>query len=285
MIKICSLDFLNRDVFDTDVMGKDGGVIIAAGENVTPEILLNLYFKEIYIDEKFFEEEEIRAKELEKEIKAKTKEIKEKAVSLDLAESIVNVIKKEEKEPYSASAGSFSQPGGSARAPEVKAEEAVPEIKQLEFDEAKAKRVSDYAVKLANLIGMSPESIKELEQAAYHHNIGRKMFTVDDLTKPGFKKKQAAASYNILVNEMDFPEKIAEVAKDYIKRYDSGSYKLDKDFLSNVSYAHIVAIVDYYDEMLSNNASKSATLEKMLQLGGNKFNIFILHKFISMMRK
>ena len=50
MIRICSLDFLNKDFFETDVKTADGKVLLAAGEKITPEVILELYFKEIYVD-------------------------------------------------------------------------------------------------------------------------------------------------------------------------------------------------------------------------------------------
>lgn len=328
MIKVCSLDFLNRDVFDTDVMGKNGSIIYAAGDPVTPEIILNLYFKEIYVDEKFFEEEERkveeaemlkrqqkeeidRLKQLENDIeklsKEETKEREKGVRAPEIVDSEEETeIEIEEKgpreyeNPFAKTAsdspkkpyGAYASAGVSStskmsegKLAEENAEPKAPIIEKLEFDEAKAKRISEYATLLGKSIGMSAESLKDLEKAAYHCHIGRKMFTVEDLKTPGFKMKQAAASYNILVNEMDFPEKIAEVAKDYLEKYDTREFPIDKEFQSNIPFAHIVAIADYYDDLLSNNTSKEDALKKMLQLGGNRFNIYVLHKFVSLMRR
>lgn len=52
MIKTCSLDFINKRFFGTDIMAQDGTVLFYADDKVTHEKLLKLYFKEIYINEK-----------------------------------------------------------------------------------------------------------------------------------------------------------------------------------------------------------------------------------------
>ena len=56
MIKVCSLDFLKKEVFDTDIKTSDGFVLFETGEKITPEIILRLYFKEIYVSELLNEE-------------------------------------------------------------------------------------------------------------------------------------------------------------------------------------------------------------------------------------
>lgn len=297
MIKVCSLDFLNRDVFETDIMGKNGTVLFPTGSVITPEILLNLYFKEIYVDDNFFEEEEKKdalAKQVEANVDVATRLEKNLESTTDSKETERKIYsagvsfagKVDTKSSPRAAAFSASMRGSESdidndNAAEVEKKEAPA---QLEFDEVKAKRVSGYATNLGKSIGIPESELKELEQAAYYYTIGRKMFTTEDLGRPGFKKKQAAASYNILLNEMDFPKKIADVAKDYIEKYEPNNFKLDKPFLTNIPHAHIVAIIDFYDELLSTNLPKNEVLEKMLQLGGSRFNIFVLHKFVSMMR-
>lgn len=294
MIKICSLDFLNRDVFDADVKTQDGAVLYSAGTPITPEVILKLYFKDIYVDNGYFDE----AIEVEKEVVAVIDTEAEALSSVKTSggskgpHSISTPVGKEKVSSGPIPAGIDKFDSASVSAEKEKTNVKLPEEEKvdagplpLEFDEVKAKRVAEYATKLARLINMPEAKIKELEQAAYYCNIGRKMFTEADLSDPKFKKKQAEASYNILLHEMDFPEIIAEVAKDYLKKYESSEFKLIKNELFRVPYAHIVAIANYYDDEISSNKSKSAVLEKMLQIGGTKFNIFILHKFINMMRK
>lgn len=49
MIKVCSLDFLNNKVFEKDILSLDGKVLFKADDRVTPESLLKLYFRNIYV--------------------------------------------------------------------------------------------------------------------------------------------------------------------------------------------------------------------------------------------
>lgn len=261
MIKISSLDLLNREVFDIDIMAKDGTVLFSSGEVITPEIILNLYFKEIYVEESFWktDEEEIKSdsstEDMLKQVEALNLKPAAKDEPANVEEAIEQVV--------------------------VQTKEKIAE--PLKFDENKAKRVAEYACMLGKLISMKEKDLKELETAAYYHNIGVESFTTDDLLKPNFKKLQADVSYNIMLKEMKVSEKIAEVAKLCIKSYNTIDFKLNEEDCSHIPYAHIVAIASHYDELLETN-SKEAALAKMLQLGGNRFNIFVLHKFINMMR-
>lgn len=273
MIKISSLDFLNREVFDIDVMAKDGTVLFSAGEPITPEVILNLYFKEIYVEQDYCaleEEETSSVKKTEEDMMQQVAALKLDSQletnTMVVAESIEQV---EDKEVEAEIA---------IKQTEEKADET------LKFDEEQAKRIAEYSCMLGKIISMPEKDLKELELAAYYHKVGRKMFTNADLAQPDFKKRQAEASYNIMLKEMKFPEKVAEVAKFYLKRYNTIDFKLDKEFCSNIPYSHIVSIVSYYDEQLE-ISSKEEALAKMLQSGGNRFNIFVLHKFINMMRE
>lgn len=262
MKKICSLDFLNREYFDTDVLSKDGKVLFATGEKITPEILLSLYFKEIFIQDSFIDEleaiqveppkektEEAVAQELEE-----FKKIKEEKI---IEEPAAEIIKKNE-------------------------DTEIPSVVQLELDEKLSAEIAKKCIKLAKLVKMPQQNIKELEQAALNYKIGLNKFTSADAETPKFKHQLAETSYGILINEKNLPEKIAEVAKYYLNCYNTDKFELDKK--EPIPYYHIVSIVDYYETSI-NHLQKNETLDKMLQLGGNKFNIYVLHKFVKMMKE
>jgi len=244
MIKICSLDFLNRSTFDVDIMSTDGRILVSAGSEATPEILLWLYYKEIYIAEPFCKSED-------------------KPVEVDVVENIedLNII------------------------PSIDEIVDTNLDELLEFDEQQGQRVSQYSVKLGQRIGMKQPQLEELEKAAYYHNIGRIKLTVGDLSKKGFNKKQAEAGHKILIKEKNFSEKIAEAAMFYNRNCQSTKIDLNDSSYCELPYSHIVAITNYYDEMLIKGMDNDEALKKMLQRGGNKFNIFILHKFINMMKE
>ena len=155
----------------------------------------------------------------------------------------------------------------------------------LEFNEEQAQRVSALSVRLAKILSMDLRQQDDVKQAAYYHNIGRTKLKQSDLTEPDFKKRQAVAGYNHILNNLALSPKIAEAAMFYNKKYQSSELNLNSGKNSDFPYSHIVAITNYYDDLISDGLSQNATLMKMLQLGGNKFNVFILHKFINMVRK
>lgn len=293
MIKTCSLNFINKEHFDTDIMTKDGRVLFSANEKITPEIILRLYFKDIYIKEKPVV---VQAKKIEKEQEKEQLELQEKTKELSVKAGIsaaVNVTEKElgikaSTNPYEDDEAedkkALKMPRmtiGSAplQQPEEKQEEKL-EDPIMEFSEEKAKKVASYSVKLGKMFDFPQGELKTLEQAAYYHNIGISRFKKSDSQKKGFRKKLAEVSYNILLNEMNMPTIVAETAKFCVINYEPKDFSLQE----KIPFHHIVAVTSYYEELLSTANSKEKALSKMLQLGGNKFNTFVLHKFITIMK-
>lgn len=244
MIKICSLDFLNRNSLETDIMSKDGTVLLKKGENITPEMLLKLYFKDIYVERWPLDEDE----EMDAESKS-DQELNAKEVS-ELVESPT----------------------------EVNLEEP------LVFNETEAQNTSRYASKIGAAIGITGDKLKDLEKAAYYHKVGIINFKKFDLKDKNFENRLAEVSYDILLNEMNFPEKVAEAARFFNRKYESTHFRLSSENPTEVPYSHIVGIASFYNKLLEKGLSKDKALERMLQIGGNRFNIFILHKFINIMR-
>lgn len=279
MIKICSLEFLNRDFFETDIISESGKVLLKKGGKITPEVLLSLYFKDIYVENWPLDTEEF--------VEAKTKE----------ASNVDFVLQKEHKSsgPREALDIDYSTPVEAPQSkpiPEIPVEPTpvvnqIPEEidEDLVFDEGEAKVVASYAVKLAQVLGMPENKIKEVEQVAYYNKIGITKFKRSDLAEKGFEKVLAEESYNILSLKMKAPDRVANAVRFHLKKYDASAFRLNKNNPSDIPYAHILAIVSYYNKLLSNNYTNERALEKMLQLGGNRFNTFALHKFINIMRK
>lgn len=356
MIKICSLDFLNRETFETDVMTADGKVLCVSGDKITPEAILRLYFKEIYVaqpleeriagvlkeiqefeneevinkapnnpepiefieslesephiimveekEEKEEKEEEeqqqnphlIEVKAIEKSSESKVPHLVE-SVNIEQKEAVDNskgprtVIELSEKEAEQRKIYAnlnTSKKSLDEKSPKESSvsepSEVISEIPKgpdyLKFNDEQATRIAKYSVKLGELLNYSKDELEELKKAAYHCNIGISKFTIEDLEKKGFEKRKALESYEMLL-EKGFSEKIAEAVKLCINNYDSDTFTLS----SKIPYYHIIAITYYYENLLSQTNSKQKALEKMLELGGNKFNIFILHKFIKIMRE
>lgn len=358
MIKICSLDFLNREVFEADIMTADGRILHHSGETITPEILLRLYFKEIYVKQPLFEKEKVLStvneavsvgtiskssdskttdnNSLEKEsgntasgpriIDMPEREEEKSTKGPKLAETdfdseeegknhkLIDVDsnsnnskgpksaeinfeleddddanskgprsigpnKFEEDDNKEGNKSSLTKKGSLASEKQGSLENS--EEENLVFDEKQAQRIAQHTVNFAKTLNFSDTDLKEIEQVAYYCNIGITEFKKSDLTKRNFRKRKFLASYEKLSSEGIIPENLAEIVKHCADDYDSDSFLLDTKF----PYHHIVTLADVYEELLSQNNSKPETLLKMLQKGGNQFNIFILHKFIKMMRE
>lgn len=164
---------------------------------------------------------------------------------------------------------------------QVEAKEKVPEKVFLTFDEAQAERIAQKSVKMGEVLKFGPEELKKLRQSAYYCNIGLQKFQQEDCKKKNFEKLKAYASYQIVTEEMNLPSDVAETIKNHADEYDTLAFPLN----TQIPRQHIVGIVSYYENKLMQNRTKQEVIEKMLQLGGNKFNIFVLHKFITMMRE
>lgn len=366
MIKVCSLDYLNKEFYETDIVTADGRVIAAVGDKVSPDVILALYFKEVYVsdvsEKKVFQsemleeevlkelppspvldEEELKepsAPVIESNLDEKTEEVKEESLIVDVSvvpevsDKPVENIPEQEPEVLDSqkrdSGPVFSLPDveekkqvepkppvinfdlseepekDDSRKPvpaqgKFDDDDLVPETKNISkmetdegkiiiedpekaplvFDESKAKKNAEYAVKLAKMLEFSPDEIKDIEEAAYYYDIGISKFTKADLKKKNFKKAKALESYNILISEKMLPDRIADAVKFSVNDYESSSFQLT----SKIPYSHIISVTGFYSEYLIQGYSKKETLAKMLQMGGNKFNIFILHKFIKMMRE
>jgi hypothetical protein len=334
MIKICSLDFLNKETFETDIVSADGSVVIKADTEVTQELILKLYFRNIYVNEPIKEEipevlakvsekiaepeteteeaengeqetevdgqskeekenEEVNNEEQETDADGKDKEEKENKEARTRELGVVSLKKEEEKDdnkkgPRMAEPkfGQEEVEQEESKSKEIKlvqieVPEEKPEEKPLEFDEQQAKRIVDSSLKIGKMLDFSAKELKDLEQVAYYSNIGISKFKVKDLRKKEFNKMRAYASYEKLMEDETVTPEIAEMIKYCANNYDSNSFP----FNSKIPYHHIVAITSYYETSLLQTNSKQETLLKMLQLGGNQFNIFILHKFINMMRE
>jgi len=292
MIKACSLDFLNNETFEADIKTADGRVLCSASEAVTPEKLLILYFKDIYVENPL-PREKSNLKEEPIEDVLSEKAIKDVAAVLEteLQHATEAVIKEEPVESLSTkekptesggellvSATKKSPSGSVSEESDVPYDDSNDPIK---FDEEQAQRVSDYCAKMGEFLMFPSAKLEELKQAAYYHNIGATKFLNKDKKQKGFNKLQASAGCNILLNEKGMPQQIASAVKSWADNYDISNFKLTEE----IPYADIIALANYYDNLIIfKNNTKEDALAKMLQHGGNKFNIFVLHKFIKMMR-
>lgn len=235
MIKINALDFLNKEQFGADLLSENGDVLFSAEDKITPNIILKLYFQDIFINEQISEIED-------------TEEISQ-----------------------------LTESDNSSKKPNLNLN------KPLKFNEEQAKRVVHYSLEIGKSLGLSQNELEELEQAAYYHNIGDIKFKQKDLLDKDFRKKRAEEGYNYILKDKGLSGKVADVAKLYIENYNCNTFDISKT-TSATPFYHIIAITNYYDEYLTKTSSKEETIRKMLRLGRKKFNTYILHKFVTMMR-
>jgi HD-GYP domain-containing protein (c-di-GMP phosphodiesterase class II) len=264
MNKICSLDFLNKEEFDSDVLSAGGKILFSKGDKIKPEILLSLYFKEIIVKEPI---------QIPKEVQTEKEKVQKTIiVSEDTDEEI------QEPEEDQLDISLYDK---------MTLQELLLNrpTENLDFDKEHAYKIAQLSYNLGEAMGMPIKNLKELKDAAYYYRIGRIRLTQEDLSDVDFRAKQAVIGYDLLVLEMKMPKKIAEVTKMYLKDYHSAEFDFNPNKPSDIPYAHIVSIVDYYDRLINEDSvSKEDALGRMSTLGENRFNIFALEKFIDMMR-
>lgn len=267
MLKVCSLDFINQAYFETDIFSAQGELLQKKGEQINPGILLELYFQEIYIKKPLAGKRETIAEE--PKIDAETiSNTEESSVLKTEQETDIQVQTKTQDEiiPVEITEELAEDPKSTEK---------------LEFDEDEANNVAELSVKIGKRLNLPVKEIEELKQAAYYHNIGRTRLTKKDLEQKNFRERQAREGKAILLKEKKLSSKIAETAELYLQKCETSSQPIQE----KITYAHIVAIANFYNGLIKKGMSKDEALDKMLLIGGNKFNIMVLHKFIRLMQE
>ena len=248
MIKVYSLDFLNNEFYDKDIISESGEIIFSANDQVTPDALLKLYFKNIYVQNPI----------TENEIGAKNNHNKQKSENYSAAsrsESRQIDSDNNESEQSESTTSDFKN----VSTMETPIENAVVTTKVLEKPAGDCKKsfcdeIVEYSVKIGKLLELPTEEIQELEKLAYY-------YVIDTMDKP-------------------VPDNMEKLVNRCYKDYKTEEFSLDE----KIPYQHIIFIVNYYVETLKQTQSKQKTIFKMLYLGTNKFNPFVLHKFLHMMQ-
>jgi len=145
-------------------------------------------------------------------------------------------------------------------------------------------RVSDYSVKIAQVMGLSADRIESLRKAAQLHDIGKIGVKEQILNKEGPLNDEERIEVNdhpavggeILSTVFDDPDMLSAV-KSHHERFDGKGYPehLAGDQIS--MFAQIVSVADAYDAMTSTRSyrpamSKEAALGRIQQQSGSQFN-------------
>lgn len=155
--------------------------------------------------------------------------------------------------------------------------------KDMAFDEKTAEIIANNAVKVGQFANLKETQLEELWLTAYYHDIGKTKLSSSAKEEKDFKKQVTQASYEILLSKK-VPPRVTESLKfcvNCINNYRSNLFKFDEP----MPYCHIISMVSYYQNLIAQKQTKDSALNIMLQHGGNKFNPFILHKFIRIVKE
>lgn len=239
MIKVCSLDFLNDKCFEKDILSETGKVILSAGEKVTPESLLKLYYRNIYV---------------QNPINATKADVQRKP---SLYNTVATYAQSEHigtKENNSFAVASENVAVTDNPIKKIDIPEQISQQSTSEQDDYFYAKIIEYSVKLGEISGFSEDELKELENIAYYYLVS-----------------EAGESV---------PEEMETSVEFCYRSYKSNRFSLNE----KIPYAHIIFIVAYYIKALKANKSEQETILEMLRYGNNKFNPFVLHKFLNIMR-
>jgi hypothetical protein len=187
-----------------------------------------------------------------------------------------------------SSSPSDIQPPPSQSVPEEATWEPSPDYEELDerpdrivFNKGDAADFADLCVNIARIMGgNSKESLEAMKNAAYNLKIGCSDFTAEEAAQPDFFKKLIVASAN-KAEKLGFGSDVISEIENSRTRYASNNV-LDGSFA--VPHSHIISIVLSYEILMEKYKNKIACLDILRKHGGNYFNIFVLHKFISYMR-
>lgn len=126
-------------------------------------------------------------------------------------------------------------------------------------------RVADYAAKIAEKMGKSPEEQKQIYYAGLLHDVGKIRVPEDIINKPGkltneeFEqiKIHPVTGYHILKDIYE-DKSMALAAKFHHERYDGNGYPSGLSGENIPEIARIVGVADTYDAMASNRSYRRA---------------------------
>ncbi len=147
---------------------------------------------------------------------------------------------------------------------------------------------------LASKLHMNKSLIKDITLAGMLHDIGKlrmpkSIFEKDVLSASELKliSLHPRLGHKIIIDELNLPEHIANVALQHHERVDGSGYPygLSGNLISKAS--HIVMVCDFYDNLISGKTQYTVRNSKeaikcMLELGSKYFKTDILYTFVHM---
>lgn len=151
----------------------------------------------------------------------------------------------------------------------------------LKFNDEIAGKIAEMAVMLANELKYSASDLKDIKNAALNCNIGVIHFKVEDLRNRDFEIRKATSSYDLALKKGSLSLRVLETIKSHARPYKTEEFNLNP----TIPLCDVIHIVTAYNRFETMGMPKDAILMKMLELGGNEYNIFALHKFLRLMRE
>ncbi|WP_083273493.1 HD-GYP domain-containing protein [Geosporobacter ferrireducens] len=161
-----------------------------------------------------------------------------------------------------------------------------------EYTTGHSYRVADYAVGIAEQMGLKPDRVEQIRTAAILHDIGKIGISDSILNKCGQLEsneyleiqKHPEIGAKILAG-VDFLAEVADIIKHHHERYDGKGYpdKLEGPQISIESC--ILAVADAYDAMTSDRPYRRAMNQQtavniILEQAGKQFNPVVVKSFI-----
>jgi len=157
-------------------------------------------------------------------------------------------------------------------------------------------RVSEYAEKIAIVMGFEPEKVESLRKAAQLHDIGKLGIHEDILNKKtalsddewDVVHKHPAVGEEIL-KPIFLDEEMLAVARSHHERYDGKGYPDGLKGEETNIFAQIVAVADSYDAMTSSRAyrpalNKEEAVRRLKEGSGAQFNPKIVDVFTKILK-
>ncbi len=160
-----------------------------------------------------------------------------------------------------------------------------------------SQRQADYAVEIAEEIGLSKHQIEVIRKAAHLHDLGK--IAVDDaiLSKPGKlteeewnKIKAHSVKGAKILEPLSFLKEVVELVRQHHERYDGTGYP-NGDMKDSISLgARIVTVTDAYHAMTSDRPyrkamSKEKAIEELKNCSGTQFDPKVVEAFLKVLRK
>ncbi len=160
-----------------------------------------------------------------------------------------------------------------------------------------SERVTRYSLLLAHHLGLAPESIKKLEEAAVLHDIGKIGIDPEILNKKecllrqdiDMLRQHPSIGVHIL-EPIHFLKDVREIIHQHHERYDGNGYPHGLAGEAILPEARILAIADAYDAMTSDRPYRKAlsleiAIQEIRENSGTQFDPTVVEAFLMICEK